>query len=239
MNGLSHRTWLHCSVQESWWKVPLVLNVREKSSTLTLDGSAVAHLGQYGTGVHMKITDEMVPCPVCGWMRNHTSLSWSKWARLLTCWNNHSESESLWRLWFFFFTELFLCTTTILFLLMKKKGKKKIKLNCCWLLLFPPIFVFNSGKFQWGVIGLKKGGEKFSGKLQMEETLHDDKLEKGKKKKGNAPVVRGRGVHVLFSPIKYVSAEMHSDGSEHVQHNETVWLRGLWLNFCVFQAANN
>lgn len=55
-------------------EVILVLNVREKLSTLT-DGSAVAHLGQYGTGVHMKITDEMVPCPVCGWMRDHTSPS--------------------------------------------------------------------------------------------------------------------------------------------------------------------
>lgn len=131
MNGLSHRTWLHCSVQESWWKVPLVLNVREKSSTLTLDGSAVAHLGQYGTGVHMKITDEMVPCPVCGWMRNHTFLSWSKWARLLTCWNNHSESESLWRLWFFFFfhrTVLMYYNHPLPFNEKKRQEKNKVEL---------------------------------------------------------------------------------------------------------------
>lgn len=34
----------------------------------------------------------------------------------------------------------------------------------------PPVFVFDSGKFQWGMIELKKGGKKFSGKLQMEKS---------------------------------------------------------------------
>lgn len=29
IDGLSHRAWLHCSVQESWWNVILLLNVRE------------------------------------------------------------------------------------------------------------------------------------------------------------------------------------------------------------------
>lgn len=155
-SGLSSDTCLYCSVQESWWKL---LNVRKMFLNVVdgdSNGSAVAHLGQYGAGVHMKITDEMVPCPVCGWMRDHTSLSWSKWALLLTCWNNHSES--LWRLWVLFHRTVLMYYNRPLPFNEKKARNNKVELLLTTISF--PLFLclilgnFNEGWLDW------KGREK-------------------------------------------------------------------------------
>lgn len=50
------------------------LNVMDCLKGTDSNRFTVIHLDQCGVGVCMKITDEMVSCPVCGWMRDHTSL---------------------------------------------------------------------------------------------------------------------------------------------------------------------
>ncbi len=145
----------------------------------------------------MKITDEMVFCPVCGWMRNHTSLSWSKWARLLTCWNNHSESESPWMLWVFFHRTVLMYYNHPLPFNAKKARKNKVELLLTMSLTPPPpIYLFfileNVMRGDW----IEKGRGKVQWKTPDGENIAWWQI---KIKIGHVPAVRGWGVHELFS----------------------------------------
>lgn len=167
IDGLSHRAWLRCSVQESWWKLFYSWMLEKCFWMLSTDRQSLIWVNTVLVCTWKSLTKWSSVLSVVGWETTPLCPDPNEH----DCWNNQSECFE------FSFTELFSCTTTILFLLMQKR-QEKIKLNCCWLCLWPPppIFFFDSGKFKWGVIRLKKGGKKFSGKLQTEKTLHDDKL---------------------------------------------------------------